>query len=251
MPADLVLMDTGRRRRRSQRAPMPAAAFEFSGKRSASSSIAACRRPARENWRQVARTTAAHSTVTLNERHRAVSRLGPLAHAVRHAHDRRSRQVTVAREEQPDGVLLRARTTVMPTFSMSSTSGCSCSRPGPQARRRGPVPPRERQAIPADRDQFALRFHLHPSIKANRVADGHSAVLLMPNKEAWNTTPRGSGRTRGERLSCRSRRPAAHLQLVIYGRARKIMRVQWAFSHVPHLAPGAKRQRGPEPQLPL
>ena len=45
--------------------------------------------------------------------------------------------------------------------------------------------PRSGEAIPADRDQFALRFHLHPSIKANRVADGHSAMLLMPNKEVW------------------------------------------------------------------
>jgi hypothetical protein len=27
--------------------------------------------------------------------------------------------------------------------------------------------------------------------------------------------------------------------------------VHWTFSHVPHLAPGAKRPRGPEPELPL
>ena len=34
--------------------------------------------------------------------------------------------------------------------------------------------------VPAERDQFAVRFHLHPSVKANRLSDGHSAMLLMP-----------------------------------------------------------------------
>jgi hypothetical protein len=44
------------------------------------------------------------------------------------------------------------------------------------------------------------------------------------------------------------------MQIVIYGRARKVARVQWAFSYVaPGVSPNtARRLRGEEPpQLPL
>ena len=47
------------------------------------------------------------------------------------------------------------------------------------------------------------------------------------------------------------------MQLVIYGRARKVMQVQWTFGFT-HAAPGAglagaapRRGRGDDPQLPL
>ena len=36
------------------------------------------------------------------------------------------------------------------------------------------------------RDEFAVRFHLHPTVKANRLSDGHSAMLMLPNREVWN-----------------------------------------------------------------
>ena len=46
--------------------------------------------------------------------------------------------------------------------------------------------------------------------------------------------------------------PRRTVQLVIYGRARKVAHVQWMFTHV---APGngtaARRSRTDEPQLPL
>ena len=45
--------------------------------------------------------------------------------------------------------------------------------------------PDERRRSPPDRDQFAVRFHLHPSVKANRLTDGHGAMLMLPNKEVW------------------------------------------------------------------
>ena len=30
-----------------------------------------------------------------------------------------------------------------------------------------------------------MHFHLHPSVKATRLTDGHGVLLMMPNKEAW------------------------------------------------------------------
>ena len=34
-------------------------------------------------------------------------------------------------------------------------------------------------------DEYAVRFHLHPSIKANRLSDGRGVILLLPDREVW------------------------------------------------------------------
>ena len=39
--------------------------------------------------------------------------------------------------------------------------------------------------IRGKQDRYAVRFHLHPSVKASRLTDGHGVLLMMPNKEAW------------------------------------------------------------------
>jgi len=30
-----------------------------------------------------------------------------------------------------------------------------------------------------------LRFHLHPAVKANKLTDGHGAMLMLPNRDVW------------------------------------------------------------------
>ena len=32
---------------------------------------------------------------------------------------------------------------------------------------------------------YALRFHLHPSVKASRLSDAHGVMLVLPNREVW------------------------------------------------------------------
>ncbi len=101
-------------------------------------------------------------------------------------------------------------------------------------------------------DQFAVRFHLHPTIRVNRLTDGHGAVLLLPNKDVWNLDTHEDEVVIEESVYLAGHDgPRRTSQVVIYGRAREFHRVQWTFSHVPHLGPGAKRPRGPEPELPL
>ena len=39
--------------------------------------------------------------------------------------------------------------------------------------------------VRTDQDAFAVRFHLHPMVKATRVSDGHGVILILPNKEVW------------------------------------------------------------------
>jgi uncharacterized heparinase superfamily protein len=39
--------------------------------------------------------------------------------------------------------------------------------------------------VRSSEDRYAVRFHLHPSVKATRLTDGHGVLLMMPNKEVW------------------------------------------------------------------
>jgi len=99
-----------------------------------------------------------------------------------------------------------------------------------------------------------VRFHLHPSVRANRLTDGHSAMLLMPNKEVWTFSAYEDRVDIEESVYLASPDgPRRTVQIVVYGRARKAMRVQWtfAFSHPPPGAGLARRNRGEDPQLPL
>jgi uncharacterized heparinase superfamily protein len=77
-------------------------------------------------------------------------------------------------------------------------------------------------------------------------------VLLLPNKDVWNLHSHEDEVVLEESVYLAGNDgPRRTTQVVIYGRAREFHRVHWTFSHVPHLAPGAKRPRGPEPELPL
>ena len=80
-------------------------------------------------------------------------------------------------------------------------------------------------------------------------------MLLMANKEAWTFNAYDDRVDLEESVYLAGPDgPRRTLQLVIYGRARKIMRVQWTFATqaAAGTAAGApRRPREDEPQLPL
>jgi len=106
-------------------------------------------------------------------------------------------------------------------------------------------------ALAAGRDQFAIRFHLHPSVKANRLSDAHGAMMVMANKEVWTFSAYEDRIDLEESVYLAGNDgPRRTVQLVIYGRARNAMRVQWTFALT--TPPAARpRGRGEDLQLPL
>jgi uncharacterized heparinase superfamily protein len=114
--------------------------------------------------------------------------------------------------------------------------------------------PAQGETIAAGQDQFAVRFHLHPSVKANRLSDGHAAMLLMPNKDVW-TFDAHEDRIEIEEsvYLAASDGPRRSAQIVIYGSAREVRRVRWSFACAIHAsaAPGRRNARMADPQLPL
>jgi uncharacterized heparinase superfamily protein len=212
----------------------------------------------REGWRQVARTTAAHSTVTFNDTSSCrFIEAGPIKRMLYGTPMIAGpREVAVAREEQADAVVLRAsHDGYADIFNLIHQRVLVLAADGRRLDGEELFTPARGALIPADRDQFAVRFHLHPSVKANRLSDGHSAMLAMPNKEVWTFSAYEDRVDIEESVYLAGADgPRRTVQLVIYGRARNTTHVQWTFA--PHAVqgtapPGARRGRADEPQLPL
>jgi uncharacterized heparinase superfamily protein len=255
----LLLMDTGCPPpiAVSQEAHAGCLAFELSAKQNRI--VVNCGLPAtsRGGWRQVARATAAHSTVTFNDT--SSSRFvesGPIKRVLYGAPMLGGpREVAVAREDEPDRTIVRAsHDGYADAFNVIHERVLVLSADGRQLDGEDLFRPAKGEVLPADRDAFAVRFHLHPTVKANRLADGRSVMLQMPNKEVWIFNAYEDRVDIEESVYLAGPDgPRRTVQLVIYGRARKVMRVQWTFA--PHAtqgsSAGARRTRDDEPQLPL
>jgi uncharacterized heparinase superfamily protein len=211
----------------------------------------------RESWRQVARATAAHSTATFNDTSSCgFIDSGPIKHMLNGTPMVGGpRIIEVAREEQPNGVLLRAsHDGYAELFNVVHHRTLLLSSDGQKLEGEDVFTPAKGETMPAGHDQFALRFHLHPSIKANRLTDGHSAMLLLPNKDVWTFSAFEDRIDIEESVYLAGPDgPRRSVQIVIYGRARQVMRVQWSFALAPPGAgaAAARRDRSEEPQLPL
>ncbi len=77
---------------------------------------------------------------------------------------------------------------------------------------------------------FAIRFHLHPSVKASADRKGSEIMLLLPNKDAWQFSARGGLLSLEESVYLVSNgTPRGCQQIVIRGVAGELERVNWAF----------------------
>ena len=212
----------------------------------------------RENWQALARATAAHSTVTFND----ISS----ARFVELATFRRllggapmlggPRKVSVAREDGADGLALRAAHDgyverfgiVHERLLMLAADGTRLDGEDLFIAADGAT------RIRTSQDEFAIRFHLHPTVKATRLTDGHGVMLMMPNKEVWTF----SGYEDRVELEdsvylAGSEGPRRTTQIVIRGHARSASRVVWSLQRANAAPLAATRQPAAEeePRLPL
>jgi len=104
---------------------------------------------------------------------------------------------------------------------------------------------------PGSGDEYAIRFHLHPSIKASRLSDSRGVILLLPDREVWTfSTLAESVEIEESVFLAGTDGPRRAVQIVIYGHAREHPKVKWSFGHTrPRLrARGHPRRRA---ELPL
>ena len=259
----VLLMDTGRAPpiEMSLEAHAGCLSFEFSTPKQALL-VVNCGVPAsgRESWRQVARATAAHSTVTFNNTSSArfveaatfKRMLGgsPMLGGPRH--------VVTTREEGSDGTVLRTAhdgyadrfDIVHERVLMLAFDGLRLDGEDVFLDAGGEPQVRSTQ------DEFAVRFHLHPTVKATRLSDGHGVMLMMPNRDVWTfSAHEDQVELEDSVYLAGSEGPRRTTQLVIRGRARTASRVLWSFQRAPTGAlastNAARRAREEEPRLPL
>jgi uncharacterized heparinase superfamily protein len=210
----------------------------------------------RETWRQVARATPAHSTVTVNERsscrfvESAAFRkvLGGIPIVAG------PRDVRTARDERDGAFTLRAsHDGYVADYGLVHERAMRLSADGHALDGEDTFTAADGSApAGAAGDDYAIRFHLHPAIKASRLSDGRGVILLLPDKEVWTfATLADAVQIEESVYLSASEGPRRTVQIVIYGSARATPSVRWSFRHSPPAAPGGRAERPDEPELPL
>jgi uncharacterized heparinase superfamily protein len=251
-----LLMDTGRPPplAMSQEAHACCLAFELSWKQHRL--VVNCGLPAvnKENWRQVARATPAHSTVTFNDTSScrffdSMRRVLGGIPIVSGPHN-----LDIGRDEQAEGVTLRAsHDGYAPDFGVVHTRLVKLSADGRALDGEDSFQPADGGTFSVDvPDEYAIRFHLHPAIKASRLAEGHGVILLLPDKELWSFATLGETVEVEESVYLSGPDgPRRTVQIVIYGHARERAAVRWSLRHTPPAPTGIRPDRAEEPELPL
>jgi uncharacterized heparinase superfamily protein len=141
----------------------------------------------RDNWRSFSRSTAAHSTVICHETSscqfveltamKRFLRGAPIVSGPSH--------VESFRETVNGGVLLTtSHDGYLSRFGVVHRRVLMVSQDGTRLDGEDSLapPPGARGAGDAD---FAIRFHLHPGVKASRLSDGRGVMLVLPSREVW------------------------------------------------------------------
>jgi uncharacterized heparinase superfamily protein len=208
----------------------------------------------RETWRHVARATAAHSTVIFNDtsscRFLTSESLKPLLGAPILSGPS---DVQMSRQERESGMTLRmSHDGYAARFGVVHQRTLRLSLDGKRLDGEDLFVPAHGESLPVRRgDHFAVRFHLHPLIKANRHSDGHGVMLVLPHKEVWTFDAYEERVELEESVYLAGPDgPRRAVQIVIYGQARAVPRVHWTLSHQDAQEPVRHAERE-EPELPL
>ncbi len=259
----VLMMDTGRAPpiEMSLEAHAGCLSFEFSSPKQ-SLIVVNCGMPAtgRKDWRQFARATAAHSTATLNATSsarfvelatfRRVLGGSPMLGGPRH--------VTVTREDRADSIVLRAaHDGYADRFGIIHERTLVLAADGSRLEGEDLFLDADGGAqVTSDQDEFAVRFHLHPTVKATRLTDGHGVMLMTPNKEVWTFSAHEDRVELEDSVYLAgSEGPRKTVQMVIHGAARTVPRVLWSLQQTNPAALASagttRRAREEEPRLPL
>jgi uncharacterized heparinase superfamily protein len=211
---------------------------------------------ARDNWRVFARSTAAHSTLVCHDtsscqfvQQAAMKRMlqgapvtsGPAA-------------VEVFRESVADGILLTAsHDGYARAFGVVHQRTLMLSEDGTRLQGEDALLSAQRSAKDRD-DDYVIRFHLHPSVKASRLSDARGAMLVLPNREAWTFEALDDKVDIEDSVFLAgSDGPRRTSQIVIRQTRRDASGIRWSFtrSSVSATATHARREARREPELPL
>jgi uncharacterized heparinase superfamily protein len=257
--ATTVIMDTGLPPPPSVSHEAHAGCLSFELSSGASRIVINCGMPStgRDNWRAFARSTVAHSTLTCHELSScqfvelsAMKRLlhgapivsGPL-------------NVENYREVVANGELLTtSHDGYVPRFSVIHRRVLMVAHDGSRLDGEDTVSPAPGGRTRANQTDYALRFHLHPSVKASRLSDARGVMLVLPNRDVWTFEALDDKVELEDSVFLAGNDgPRRTAQIVIRQDLRQASSIRWSFvrSVTSPAATSARRNARPEPELPL
>jgi uncharacterized heparinase superfamily protein len=176
-----------------------------------------------EHWRQPMRATAAHSTLILDNRDTGeLLETGLSAKLLGAAIAKDAAGVSCARNEQETGTWLEvSHNGYLKSFGLCHRRRLYMDLTGTDIRGEDQLyVPLGEDPLRRDQIPFAIRFHLHPSVKVTLAQDQHSALLIQPGGIGWRFRADGGPLQLEKSVylaeGCRPRRSE---QLVIHGNA--------------------------------
>lgn len=197
------------------------------------------------SWREAVRATAAHSALTLEETSSArLIRPGWKRDLLGPRFETGPDPVRARRNEEDVGIWLEAsHDGYRKAFGVGVRRRVFLAVDGGDLRGEDGIYRPVEDGPPDDPEKlirFAIRFHLHPGVKASLSRDSLSALLVLPNGDGWRFRTDG-GPVRVERsvYLAGGNAPVRSTQLVIIGEAesfgggdRAPNRVRWAFQRL-------------------
>jgi uncharacterized heparinase superfamily protein len=218
-----------------------------------------CGMPAtgRDNWRSFARGTAAHSTVTYHEtsscqfvEFSAMKKLLQGAPIVSGPSN-----VESYREAVPNGELLTtSHDGYLARFGVIHRRVLMAAADGARLDGEDTLTPAPGGKIKGNEADFALRFHLHPSVKASRLSDARGVMLVLPNRDVWTFEALDDKVDLEDSVFLAGNDgPRRTAQIVIRQDSRHASSIRWSFvrSATSAAQTNARRNARREPELPL
>jgi uncharacterized heparinase superfamily protein len=211
----------------------------------------------RDNWRPFARSTAAHSTLTYRDASSCqFVELSAMKRLLRGAPITSGpNNVESYREAVPDGdVLTASHDGYLSRFGVIHRRVLMLSQDGTRLEGEDSLSPAPGGRIKGSEADFALRFHLHPSVKASRLSDARGVMLVLPNRDVWTFEAMDDKVDLEDSVFLAGNDgPRRTSQIVIRQDARQAATIRWSFvrSSTSATATNARRNARREPELPL
>ncbi|WFU56224.1 heparinase II/III family protein [Bradyrhizobium pachyrhizi] len=211
----------------------------------------------RDNWRPFARSTAAHSTLTYRDTSSCqFVELSAMKRLLRGAPITSGpSNVESYREAVPDGdVLTASHDGYLSRFGVIHRRVLMVSQDGTRLEGEDSLSSAPGGRIKGSEADFALRFHLHPSVKASRLSDARGVMLVLPNRDVWTFEAMDDKVDLEDSVFLAGNDgPRRTSQIVIRQDARQAGTIRWSFvrSSTSASATNARRNARREPELPL
>jgi uncharacterized heparinase superfamily protein len=257
--ATTVIMDTGPPppANVSQDAHAGCLSFELSS--GTSRIIINCGMPStgRDNWRAFARGTSAHSTLTYHDTSSCqFVELSAMKKFLQGAPIVSGpTNVESFREAVTNGVLLTtSHDGYVKRFGVTHRRVLMISPDGSRIDGEDTISPAPGARIRANETDYALRFHLHPSVKASRLSDARGVMLVLPNRDVWTFEALDDKVDLEDSVFLAGNDgPRRTAQIVVRQDSHHVSSVRWSFvrSTTSPAATNARRNARREPELPL